>query len=490
VSSLATVLVSWAAVHVFVACCYAFLFFRQQHGAEYLSFALLSVALAVFSVSSAVVQEAPDGFTSSIAQNGQFIAIAAGLATFVAFASQLLDLRGSPWTVFGAIYAMVTTIAALSGALFDPGRPLPIRGALVPFAPVTHEVAMEPTGVAIIVVGVVLGTAFIADLRRKAKGNPDVRMLTVVGAIVIPAWVIDAVARVAQLRTFYIFGHAAIFGTIMVSYVLMRRFVQAGDELERRTLELRRSYDELRHVQEELVHKEQLAAVGELSAVIAHEVRNPLAVLKNAVSGLRRQELSTEDRATLFSILDEETDRLNRLVRDLLAYARPVEPQSTPLPVEPIVRKAIDLAFRGNARSSSIDIKVELAGVPASVEGDKDLIERALINIVENALQAMPNGGRLVVTGMAAEYEGELMVTLAFRDTGEGMDTLVRSRARDPFFTTRPSGTGLGLAIVERVIRAHGGTVELAKNDDAGSTVKVTLPARRRAGAARQFVPR
>jgi signal transduction histidine kinase len=213
-------------------------------------------------------------------------------------------------------------------------------------------------------------------------------------------------------------------------------------------------------------------------------------VLKNAAAGLRRHELSTEDRAMLFSILDEETDRLNRLVRDLLAYARPVEPQSTPLPVEAIVRKAIDLACRGNARSSNVDFRLELSGMPASVEGDKDLIERALINIVENALQAMPNGGRLVVSGATTERDGEALVTLAFRDTGEGMDTLVRSRARDPFFTTRPSGTGLGLAIVERVIRAHGGTVELAKNDDAGSTVKVTLPARRRPGGGAQLVPR
>jgi signal transduction histidine kinase len=490
VSALATVLVSWAAVHLFVAGCYGFLFFRQRHGAEYLSFALLSVALAVFSIASAVVLEAPDGFTSSIAQSVQIIAISVGLATFVAFAAQLLDLRATRWTALGAIYAAAATITTLSGAVFDPGRPVATEDVLVSFAPLTHEVAMRPAGIAIIVVGVILGTAFIGDLRRRARGNPDVRMLTVIGAIVIPAWVVDAVARTAHLRTFYIFGHAAVFGTMMVSYMLMRRFVQAGDELERRTLELRRSYDELRHVQEELVHKEQLAAVGELSAVIAHEVRNPLAVLKNAVSGLRRLELAPDDRATLFNVLDEETDRLNRLVRDLLAYARPVEPQSTPLPVEAIVRKAIDLACRGNARSSNIDVRVDLTGLPASVEGDKDLIERAIINIVENALQAMPNGGRLAVHGMAAEHDGETVVTLAFRDTGEGMDTLVRSRARDPFFTTRPSGTGLGLAIVERVIRAHGGTVELAKNDDAGSTVKVTLPARRRAGAAPQLVPR
>lgn len=479
-SFLASLLVAWTAVHLFVAVSYAFVFYRQRYGGEYLSFAVLSLCLAAYTFTSALVLDAPSPHIASHAQQLKMLAVAAGTPSFVYFVAHLVGYRRPRWGAWALAFGAVATVLILSGICFDPGQPLPSRQPLFDFVPFAHEVVTQPVGIAILLVGVGLCSGLLIEMWRLAPGNSDMRLIAVVGGLTLPTLFLDTIARALQVRTIYLFEHALVVATIMTSYALMRRFVHAGDELERRTFELRRSYDELRYVQEALVRKEQLAAVGELSAVIAHEVRNPLAVLKNAVSGLRRTELREDDRATLFAILDEETDRLNRLVRDLLAYARPVEPQSTPLPIEETVRRSIDLACRGNARSSTVEIKLELDGVPDSVEGDKDLIERAFINIVENALQAMPNGGRLVVSGTCAEKDGDSFVTLAFRDTGEGMDTLVRSRARDPFFTTRASGTGLGLAIVERVMKAHGGTVELAKNDDAGSTVKVMLPARRR----------
>src|SRR5690606_11573366 len=137
--------------------------------------------------------------------------------------------------------------------------------------------------------------------------------------------------------------------------ILLRRFVRTADELGRRTEELRRSYSNLRLTQEELVRKEQLAAVGELSAVIAHEVRNPLAIIKNAVSSLRRPTLRPSDRGVLLGILDEEVDRLNRLVRDLLAYARPVEPRGQPVDLERIVEETVKTALTGHEDPESIE---------------------------------------------------------------------------------------------------------------------------------------
>jgi signal transduction histidine kinase len=479
-SPLATLLVSFGAVHVFVASCYAFVFYRQRYGGEYLSYAFLSVTLAVYTFCSGIIVDAANGAVASGAQQVQLLSVAAGVPAFLSFVSQLVGYRPARWWRASLGFSALTTIVVLSGLAFDPGDALPTRAPLLDFAPTTKEVVTQPAGIALYLLATFIASGFLLSMRRIAPGNAEMRVLQVIGVITLPPLFLDTLSRALQARTVYLFEHGLVVATLLASYMLMRRFVQAGDELENRTIELRRSYDELRYVQEELVRKEQLAAVGELSAVIAHEVRNPLAVLKNAVSGLRRAELREEDRATLFAILDEETDRLNRLVRDLLAYARPVEPQSTPLPVEQTVRHSVDLACRGHARSSSIEVTIDLEDVPASLEGDKDLIERAFINIVENALQAMPNGGRLVVSGFGSDIDGDSTITLAFRDTGEGMDTLVRSRARDPFFTTRSSGTGLGLAIVERVIRAHGGKVELAKNEDAGSTVKVTLPTRRR----------
>jgi signal transduction histidine kinase len=276
----------------------------------------------------------------------------------------------------------------------------------------------------------------------------------------------------------YAMEHASLVTTFVISYMLLRRFVQAGDELTRRTQELHRSYEELRNIQEELVRKEQLAAVGELSAVIAHEVRNPLAIMKNAVSGLRRVTLGDADRATLLEILDEEADRLNRLVHDLLAYARPVTLRGQPAEVGELVQDVVHAAASGGA-SHAVEVRIDLSDGPPTVHCDRDLLGRALSNVVENALQAMPAGGTLTVTSHAAALHGRDAIALLFRDTGEGMDTLVRSKARDPFFTTRASGTGLGLAIVERVIRSHGGELNIESRYGSGTIVEVILPLER-----------
>ena len=110
------------------------------------------------------------------------------------------------------------------------------------------------------------------------------------------------------------------------------------------------------------------------------------------------------------------------------------------------------------------------------MEGDEALLRHALINIVDNALQAMPLGGTLTVSCRDTEVEGRPCVAVEFHDTGEGMDTIVRSRARDPFFTTRQTGTGLGLAIVDRVARAHGGSVSLESRHGQGTMVSFLVP--------------
>ncbi|MCA9601814.1 MAG: histidine kinase, partial [Myxococcales bacterium] len=229
----------------------------------------------------------------------------------------------------------------------------------------------------------------------------------------------------------------------------------------------------------EIVKTEQLAAVGELSAVIAHEVRNPLATIKNAVAGLRRSELRPEDGETLLEILDEETDRLNRLVDDLLAYAKPISPETSAVDLPQLVGHAVELAAAGNRDISHVEIELDLGQPCDPVEGDQALLRHALINIVDNALQAMPNGGTLTVSCRNATADGRPHVAVDFHDTGEGMDTLVRSRARDPFFTTRHGGTGLGLAIVDRVARAHGGRVEIESRHGQGTTVSLVIPCER-----------
>jgi signal transduction histidine kinase len=253
---------------------------------------------------------------------------------------------------------------------------------------------------------------------------------------------------------------------------LTRELDRRTRELRTRTTELGRSYEELRAAQEELVKKEQLAVVGELAAVIAHEVRNPLAIIANAVSGLRKQ-ISRQDHETLLAILDEETSRLNRLVTDLLRYARPVSVQRSDFSLADVLERALSLAAQDRG---TIRTELRLEGHDGRIYGDSNLLRQVFDNLVVNAVQAMGAMGTVTVRVRAAREEGVEGAAIDIIDTGEGMDTQVRTRARDPFFTTRPSGTGLGLAIVDRIVDAHGGRLAIESRSGEGTTVTVFLP--------------
>lgn len=286
------------------------------------------------------------------------------------------------------------------------------------------------------------------------------------------------------------YGYAAfVMGVVMsllARYSALRWTLEhRASALKERSAELARSYDELRAAQQEIVRKEQLAAVGELSAVIAHEVRNPLAIMTNAVATLRRTGLGEEDRQTLLGILDEEALRLNRLVGDLLVYTRPVRCDRQSVSAREIVDRALVLT------QGKTDLNVTLVEpTPAErIQADPMLIRQVFENIVNNAMQAMPNGGALTVS-VKSHVENEVPgVEVSFLDTGEGMDTAVRDRAFDPFFTTRATGTGLGLAIVARIVNAHGGRLQIISDEGAGTEVRVFLPHHGEASTSRRSIP-
>ncbi len=260
---------------------------------------------------------------------------------------------------------------------------------------------------------------------------------------------------------------------------LLSRYVAAADEgskktseLRVRTRELRKALADLGSAEEELGRKEQLAVVGELAAVIAHEVRNPLAIIANAVAGLRKPTLTREDQGTLLSILDEETTRLNRLVSDLLRYARPVNVQRQSISLNDLIERGLQLA-KTHAR---MRVEVSFDAAEMRVWGDANLLRQVFENLIENAAQAMNYGGTLTVKVRHMQHEARDGLAVDIIDTGEGMDTMVRARARDPFFTTRPSGTGLGLAIVDRIVDAHGGHFLIESRAGEGTTATVFLP--------------
>ncbi len=420
----------------------------------------------------------------------RLLAVLSGVLLVAALARMVANRGGGPLADPLATGALAPAVALVVHYGVDygrlPNRPrllLLVYGAAAGVAVLGARGAIERSGTLQGLALFIAAAGVAAFLWIFARAYLDGRreaFPVVVGAVVLLAAILnDAGLSLGWLET----TRLSIIGFVGLSFglstLLLSRFWDVASELERshrtlreRSRELRKSHGELRSTQLELVRKEQLAVVGELAAVIAHEVRNPLAIVANAVAGLKKEGVPREDQTTLLSILDEEVERLNRLVTDLLGYARPLALQRTQLAVDDLVDRALGLA----RSRPGITVTVERQAYDARVWADASHLRQVFENLIDNALQAMDGTGQLTLRLRTVTIEGMDGLAVDIVDTGEGMDTMVRKRAKDPFFTTRPSGTGLGLAIVDRIIEAHGGRFLIESRAGEGTTATVFLP--------------
>lgn len=244
-----------------------------------------------------------------------------------------------------------------------------------------------------------------------------------------------------------------------------------------RAEELARLHAELEHTQRQLVEHERLAALGELSAIVAHEVRNPLGVIFNAVASLRRLLKAEGDAAMLLDILSEESDRLNRMVGELLDYTRPRETILQPEDVSRVLRDALDFAgAQQQGASQRVTFSVDVAADVPRVPLDRRLIRQVLVNVLVNALHAMPQGGVVQVRARREPHGNKEVLRIDVADQGCGIPTELVHRVFEPFFTTKAQGTGLGLAVVKRNIEEHHGELALESTPGRGTTFTFRIP--------------
>ncbi len=238
--------------------------------------------------------------------------------------------------------------------------------------------------------------------------------------------------------------------------------------------DLKKSYDELAHAQAELVRHERLAALGELAAVMAHEVRNPLGVIFNSLTSLKRMLKPSGELEMLLSIVQEEAERLNRIVGDLLDFARPYEPVRTLLELEPLIDSALQAAVQ-SAHAPQVKVGSEYPASLPLFQVDGHLLRQAVVNLALNGIQAMPRGGRLLVRATAVDRGGEPWARIEVTDEGGGVPKDAAEKLFQPFFTTKARGTGLGLAVVKRIVDAHHGEVR-AEPSEKGTTFVMMIP--------------
>jgi signal transduction histidine kinase len=222
--------------------------------------------------------------------------------------------------------------------------------------------------------------------------------------------------------------------------------------------------------QREMLRAQQLAAVGQLAASIAHEVRNPLTAIKMLVEAALRADRPKPVTSDGLRIVHDEVLRLERTVQGLLDFARPQSPNRRPVDLRTMLGRAMDLT-RARARQQRVEVAVEAPeSIVASV--DEDQLCSVFVNLFVNALDAMPAGGRLSAR-LESAPDG---VRIVVEDTGPGISPAMRDKLFSPFESDKPTGCGLGLSVVKRVVEQHGGSVAAENTTEGGARFVVTLP--------------
>jgi len=260
--------------------------------------------------------------------------------------------------------------------------------------------------------------------------------------------------------------------TISLIYALVGILVwMLVNDLRRNQGALSKNLSELEQTRERLVREEKLGAVGRLASAIAHEIRNPVAMISSSLATAARGTLDAEQRDAMYGIAAQEATRLEHLTNDFLAYARPRPPVKTVNNASDLLMYVADLS-RANAESKHINLIVDAPEV-VLCECDPSGLQQALLNLVMNAIDACPQNETVTLT--AAKTGDSVLIEI--RNPSNGIAPDVSARIFEPFFTTKAHGTGLGLAIARNVARNQGGDVTLTINGPEHVTFSVRMPA-------------
>ena len=265
-----------------------------------------------------------------------------------------------------------------------------------------------------------------------------------------------AMNQYAEIIVFFLVG--------TVTGVLADRGMRQRRELAALNRELQDSVEQIKRA-------DRLSAIGQLSASLAHEIRNPLASIDGATNLIESEHTPRETRIASLAIIRKEVQRLNRLLTNLLDFARPRKPEFQAVHADRLIDAIIALAGH-SAQQKGIVIRKDVpTGVPA-FECDQEQMKQVLLNLAINAVQAMTESGEIVL----AARQHETSVVVSVRDQGPGINDEDLDKIFNPFYTTKDAGTGLGLSVVYQIVNQHGGVVAADRNPEGGMTFSVAIP--------------
>jgi signal transduction histidine kinase len=298
-------------------------------------------------------------------------------------------------------------------------------------------------------------------------------LLLMVGNSVLMALALESMIR--PILSLHQVMQRAARGDLAVRAELRRRdeVGELAESFNQMMVELGRAREQERARRAQLAHTEKMAAVGTLATGVAHEVNNPLSGMLTCIENMRRHPEDAEMRERYLALIEDGLKRVERTVAGLLDFSRTTATQLVPTPLNACLRGVVELAGY-KLRQTRVAVRLELDPRDPLVTADRIRIEQLFLNLVLNALQAMPEGGSL---SLRTFRRGDREVA-EVQDTGTGIPESIRDRIFDPFFTTREvgAGTGLGLAVSDSIARAHDATIEVESRPEKGSIFRVSFP--------------
>lgn len=244
-------------------------------------------------------------------------------------------------------------------------------------------------------------------------------------------------------------------------------------------------YKEQKQRLKKMFRSDRLATIGQIAAGAAHEIRNPLTSIRSTIQYLKNKD-SDEERREMMDELISEVDRIDEIIRGLLSFSKPVQPQKERFNLTELMEKTLHLTA-STARRNNVRFQFAPSGNETCIHADPQQLRQVFMNIILNAVQAMPNGGTLSILIDRVLLPGRpALARLTFTDTGSGIPEKEMEHIFDPFFTTKNDGTGLGLSISYGIIQQHGGDIEVQSGGGdapSGTSIIITLPSDERTTA-------
>ncbi|MBU2430477.1 MAG: GHKL domain-containing protein, partial [Proteobacteria bacterium] len=285
----------------------------------------------------------------------------------------------------------------------------------------------------------------------------------VLGVVEIVQDVSDDYKAVFKLQGLIIGSCFLVMGLL---FIVLRFVVTHGEKI------MERRAEERLNLEEKLRQAEHLSAIGEMTAGVSHEIRNPLGIIKSSAQLLKKKMTRLDIKSNIPDIIVEESSRMDRIITDFLDFARPKIPDRHLCRIEDIIEK--NLAYLSpQIEENQIQIIREIPSRLPEINADSAMLYQAFLNILLNAFQAMENKGCITIK---IHYNSGNMV-INFLDDGKGIKEENLKKIWTPFFTTKDMGTGLGLGMVKNIIEAHHGTITITNTEPRGANVEIVLPA-------------